>query len=636
MAFNPISIDDEAVGIADVTPLDTLSTASPSGFLHHKIAPRAAVRRCQQRYYFEVQWQVPFPQQSAAPLLYYPAAYKDLLNNPAAVGVMQAELDGMAEGVLPQIPLAYYPLRPGCVHEARAAAKETERRTEELQRQARAAGQLERLTWRPEDVNPDLHPADIKLLDTDLDSSLVLQRDLPSLTLLQRPLYTDTGLVPAEERHTARLARIVPQELRNVSQTQGAAMLPGSPMSPGSPQGPGAASAFEQTDEKSWMYGVRRSFQRVRALDEQYAKFLGDLAHGKLGLDRDAVAHRAITRKLWSLLLEDTTNAQQRDAWHALCRFSCNYGDKPPSDAVRELMVTLTGLRLPQFSTAWQPLFSQYADALDKYVIALPGGMVERKEHLHFSGRELDSFHTGSFQPELTADKLVVRQGTNLGENHMPLPIYPVEVIPVFPSGFEEAARRGVTPANSECGALDFLAESAEDLHHVVLPGAVVTAAHQAGPHVLIGGSNLLVADADVQKAAIQDGDTVSYHTTRENTFESIYSDNTNTASYILRVCEHSHDLAQQSNGGGPSPANLKGAVSLDGRCITYDRVGWQDVYGKAANVELPRVSRHVLMYSNDALKRSRVDVNGVATAAERGDTSAMRRVKVEGQTTNQ
>ncbi|ESL06319.1 hypothetical protein TRSC58_06009 [Trypanosoma rangeli SC58] len=229
MAYNPVSMDDDAMASfaggswrengadPETASEGHMSTASIAGVpvIDPMMTPGEFIRRCQQQYYFEFSWEVPFPRVPASPLLYIPEAFRELLNDASPLGVMQAELDAMSEGVLERIPLAYYLLRPEVVEETRSIAAECEQRVEELQRQATIAGLTERLTWRPEEVNPYLERADAELLDTDIDLNLVLERDKPSLTLLQRPLYTDMGLVSQEQRHLERLARIVPETLRS-------------------------------------------------------------------------------------------------------------------------------------------------------------------------------------------------------------------------------------------------------------------------------------------------------------------------------------------------------------------------------------------------------------------------------------
>ncbi|EPY31566.1 hypothetical protein STCU_03391, partial [Strigomonas culicis] len=124
-----------------------------------------------------------------------------------AVGVTQADLRAMRDGVLERLPLAYYPLRPADLLAARARAEETARQVQHMQAAAHAAGKLHRTMWGPEEVNSALDARDLALLDTDLDSELVERRDLPSLMALQRPLYTEMGAQLPEERHAARLER---------------------------------------------------------------------------------------------------------------------------------------------------------------------------------------------------------------------------------------------------------------------------------------------------------------------------------------------------------------------------------------------------------------------------------------------
>lgn len=598
------------------TPAHTTAAVDTALLLTSKTTPSAAIRRCHQRYYFDFAWSVAFPEQPPAPLLYYPDTYKNLLHDPAAIGVMQAELDAMSDGVLERIPLAYYPLQPGVLEEARAVALETERHVEEMQAKAKATGQLERLTWNAEDVNPHLDRADADLLDTDIDSSLVLQRDLPSLTLLQRPLYTDMGLVPQEQRHAARLARIVPEDLRSLSQAAG---LPGSPMLPGSPQGPGGAVATFETPEgaltkqREWVQEVQRSFKQARTLDQQYDHFVKGLVHGKLGLDRANPDHVQLARQLWRRLFRHTKSSQQREVWNLLCQFSSTYGEKPHAEAVRELMSGLTEKQSPEFIKEWRPLIREYANCVERYVASLKGGVAERKDQLHFSGAELDPLNTGSFQPELVVERLMRRYGTELGENHAALPIYPLDVIPVFPTGFQEAARIGVTAQRSNAGELDFLAESADTLHHIVLPAVSLGVGQPDAPHVLVNGTNLLVADKQSTVQDVTDGATVSYQASKENTFQPLLLDEDNTSSYIVR-------LHRVTGFGGDDGDDLvtagNGAANHEGKYATYDRIGMQDLFTKASNMATPPFHRYVVMYSAETA--SGTVATGTANPAKR------------------
>lgn len=632
MAFNPISIDDDGAlldhhhhhnqrdGNTTISHTNSNARASKAALMGPYTPTTSvpkAVRMLRHHYLMDLNWAVAMPHVPDSPLLYYPAEYTELLTNPAAIGVMQSELDAMECGVLEAIPLAFYPLKPGVVAEARHAAAETAGHTAAASARVRASGQLERVLLRPEDANhPSLTPGDRKLLESELGSDSVLSRENPSLTLLQRPLYTDMGLVSQEERHRERLARIVPQELRHLSCGAG---LPGSPLSPGSPVGGGgggvvqlAAAVFETDAEaeakrKGWVEEVSRSFRQVRAIDVAFDRFLEALTSSKLGLDGGNARHLELARAMWCCLYGNGVAAssnnkeeqqqqqrlpvrKQREVWHALCHFSFTYDDASPAAAEQALLASVQGRRLPRFDSLWRPLLCKYVAAVREHTAALPGGAAGRRALLRFSDVEIDPQASADLTPDVHVGGALQRRGKALGSNHAPLPIFPVEVIPVFPSGFARAGRDGVTPARSADGALDYLAEGAASLRHVILPGATIPVAARSGPHILVGDTNLLVADAASSVADTAAGAAVSYSASVQNTYECLFYDQENTSSYVLRIHGPTSHGQQQEQ-------ELRGATSKDGAYITYDRIGWRDVYAKAPNVRAPAFRRHVLVY---------------------------------------
>ncbi|KEG14703.1 hypothetical protein DQ04_00341180 [Trypanosoma grayi] len=614
MAFNPISMDDDGAmafggarrgdgmdaytapeggegraSIGGVTIIDPMMTAGE------------VIRRCKLQYYFEFSWQVPFPQVPAAPLLYFPEAFGELLNDPTPLGVMQAELDAMSEGVLERIPLAYHLLHPEVVEETRQRAMKCEQLVEEMQQQALAAGLPERLTWRPEEVNPHLEPADAELLDTDIDLHMVLERDKPSLTLLQRPLYTDMGLVPQEQRHLERLARIVPDVLRSQVQSSSSQKpqqmgellsLPGqlgTPIHATEDSTQATFSRGQQGDEasKRWLDGVRKSFRFARTLDSHYEKLLETLARTKLGLDSKNQAAIKLTRRLWHLLFDGTKKNQQRDVWHQLCRFSSNYDGRP--EAADYLERAITSLNLPN-SKMWPELLQEYTELLKEYTSGLQGGADKRKEQLQISGKELDPFEQGAFEPDLQPGPMLRRVGKELGSNRQPAPIFPVEVAPLYPAGCDIAAAAMTAGSDGDAAQLG---ELASELHHVVLPGAVVSEVSRvSGPHALVNNTNLLVSDK-LSGRHLSDGVTVSYHTSRENTFEPLVSDENNTSSYLFQLRNAQQDNTEKS----AAPAGLANA---DGRHVMYRRLGIRNLFVKAPNAEAPPYERYVLMFNEE------------------------------------
>ncbi|ORC90178.1 uncharacterized protein TM35_000092280 [Trypanosoma theileri] len=614
MSFNPISMDDDGVtsfddthrpnGVVSYTDVEgNRANASICGVtvIDPKMSANEFIRRCKLQYYYEFSWRVPFPQVPAAPLLYLPEAFAELLRDPAPLGVMGAELDAMAAGVMERIPLAHPLLRPEEVGAAVRLAAEGEERLAELQRRATAAGLPERLTWKPEEVNPHLNPADAALLDTDIDLNLVLERDKPSLTLLQRPLYTDMGLVPQEQRHLERLARIVPETLRSqipMVASQESERL-GNSMSP--PPGVatqlslaggltqtsivGGKSTVETTEQ--WLDGVRKSFRFARTVDSHYDKLLESVARAKLGLDSNNPVSVKFTRRLWHQLFDSTSKNQQRDVWHQLCRFSSNY-DGSGEESLEQLERSLQPLNLPH-KNVWLELIQEYVDLLRVYTSKLNGGVEKRKEQLQFSGKELDPFEQGAFEPDLQVGSTLRRVGKEFTANRQPVPIFPVEVVPLYPADFDKAAAAASSISTVDQSQTERLGEMETELHHIVLPGAVVSEESKVGgPHALVNDTNLLVVDKKNSRH-LSDGITVSYHTSRENTFESLVTDENNTSSYLFQL--------RNVQGEGSIPT---GFANANGHHVVYRRLGLRKLFVKAPNAEAPPYEKYVLMFGAD------------------------------------
>eukprot|EP00796_Vickermania_ingenoplastis_P000809 gene809-450_t len=186
--------------------------------------------------------------------------------------------------------------------------------------------------------------------------------------------------------------------------------------------------------------------------------------------------------------------------------------------------------------------------------------------------------------PQLPVGALLDRRSRRyFSRNQQPIHIYPVAIAPVYPDGYTEAAKRlrekqqqqqqkkkkrqAAVRTGLEEGEegeedeedFDFLAETAQALDHVVLPGAAVPE-HVSlldGPHMLVNGSKFLCVDAasvrdlqggsgsasrDLQKSADDDlpadGSTLLYHTHRGNNFEPLYTDEENTSSFLFHHFE--------------------------------------------------------------------------------------------------
>nr|CCC89873.1 conserved hypothetical protein [Trypanosoma congolense IL3000] len=543
------------------------------------------IRHCKQKFFFEFSWRVPFPRIPDEPLLYHPDVINEILRDPSPLGIMDAELDAMAIGVLDSIPLAYHLLHPGAVDEARQLSLDHERRLAELRQKNLAAGYADQVMWNPMDANPNLEAADAELLDTDIDLNMVLERDKPSLTLLQRPLYTDMGLVSQEQRHLERLSRIVPEGLRDIFS------LP-SPLESQLQSGSRSASVgleigtsreSAQTTNDQWREGIKKSFRVARAVDTCFDNMIEVLTRTKLGLNSKDPTALALTRRLWSLLFGGTTVEQQTKMWSKICHFSSMYNGRQSS--TDELKDIVEALQLPH-QESWLFFIRDYEKLLREYTKALPGGTSEREEYLKISESDINPPNQGGFKPDLQVGTLLRQQRRDVGPNHQPVPIFPVDVLPLYPAEFDEYAE-----AENEAGSRGNiemrLGEMATTLHHLVLPGAVVgEGCRVGGPHVLVGKTNLLVADkgSDTRPSS---GATVSYHTSRENTFEPLVTDGGNTSSYLFQV----RSVSPMRGADFPGPANAAGHY------VVYRRLAVRDLFVKAPNAEAPPNERYVVAF---------------------------------------
>ncbi|KAK7200036.1 hypothetical protein NESM_000053100 [Novymonas esmeraldas] len=578
MDLHPISIDEDGPtqyrnGVSSATAAAARPAGSrggASGLLNQHSSFGDALRACRNAFYYHTSWSVPYPEVPAVPLLYYPDEYKRLTESPMPVGVMQSELDAMQIGLLDSIPLAYYPLSPNALEEARQAAQRTALRKQLAAAVAAAtddarpapsssAGGAARRARLPQ---ARLDPGDAEIARIVVDADEIQIRNLPSLTHVQRPLYTDIGLVPQEERHAARIARTLPAEAR-----------------------PRDTAVTTADVVRQWRLSVQASFAEAAEVDEDYSRFIREVAHAKLGLDRDSAEHLRLTRSLWSLLYRGTTRRQQRKVWHALCHFSSVYsGASSASESVAatQLLRDTASLDLPRYAADWRPVLLEYTHAVDDYVATLAGGVEQRRESLQFHDRELDQLFTGMVYTNIELGGKLARTNAD----RLKTVVYPVEVVPVYPSGYEQAAALGTAAMRlHDSEELDFLAERDASLHHVLLPDAALPKSAAARPNMLVGGCNLLVAE-DGDFSHVQPGATLRYGVSPENTYQALHQDSANTASYLLRVGQVAADAAARLG------------ANSDGRYVMYDRIGHRDVYQKANNVDSNTLSRYVMMFA--------------------------------------
>ncbi|KPA80470.1 hypothetical protein ABB37_04692 [Leptomonas pyrrhocoris] len=572
MDFNPISIEEEdghtqrPNGVA-VPPIQ--GSRGSSGILNANSTFGDALRMCHNAFYYHTSWSVPYPEVPASPMLYYPDEYRRLVDSPAPLGVMQSELDAMQMGVLDSIPLAYYPLNPTAIEEARLAMQRNllkKKRTEAAATttaatEASPTTNVAAAAAARHGLRGRLAPGDAEIARIIVDPNEIQIRNLPSLTHVQRPLYTDIGLVPQEDRHAARVARTQPKESKPVT-----------------------AAVTTADMLRQWRLDVQASFQEAGQVDAGFARFIAEVAHTKLGLDRTNPRHLHLTRALWSRLFQGTRREQQHKVWYALCRFSSTFDDtRAPEAAVAQMRLDRESLKLPQYAASWFPLLKEYAEAVRDYAASLAGGVEQRRENLQFHDKELDELYSGNVYTNIELDGKLVRTSADRQKSA----IYPVEVLPVYPSGYQRAAEMGPTVLRlQDAEALDFLAERDASLHHVILPDAVLPKSALRRPHMLVGDCNLLVAE-EGDFSSVQPGSTLCYGVSEENAYQSLQKEPLNTASYLLRLEQTVAEAAQPLG------------TNYDGRYVAYDRIGHRDIYQKTNSADSSTLSRYVVMFAD-------------------------------------
>lgn len=268
--------------------------------------------------YFHVQeWQVPWPRPKTTPLLYVPDSIThafDVQNAPTA-----ADLDAMALGLIDSIPLAHDLLYPEQERLRANLSRELEISQTQLAEEA-----LHAPYQTAKERNPSLPDEDFALIDVDFCSSGHGQRNLPSITFLMRPSYTEIGLAPAERREAERRMAVTQPMTAFTSTTVGGggglSMAGGGGSLHLGPHGnTGSLSAAPESTSSSlsqWNVAASRTFKHAKQLDVCYQQWLSDAATLKLGLlhiggknstlSPDDVKN--ITNRIFNLLAYVTSN----------------------------------------------------------------------------------------------------------------------------------------------------------------------------------------------------------------------------------------------------------------------------------------------------------------------------------------
>lgn len=607
----------------------TAPSSSSSALLSSQTPATDALRASLQRFYYDSQWSSPFPQHPSSPLLYLPEAFRKLRWEANSFGVMLSEVEVLSAGLMDDIPLGYYPLKSSDLTRCWLKAEETHRNVLKRQAERHSGAPMEKAT----DANPSIDAEDAAILETTIDCTFELQRHWPSLTLLlQRPTYTEMSAESPEQRHHSRLRRMVPG---GGGMTQDAAQQETN-YQLSSPSRPTAGEAEEEgtnggaggSAEAQWKTGVHQSFRFARRLDTQFEAFVKELTVKKFGLDGQQLAHRQCALQAWQQVMAVNPVPKRLKLWGRLLRFSTQYGGPPPNGASY-----FQAIRAMDY-TPWRPMLRVYTSLLDTYVRDSPERLRARRAALAILPEECGEKGAINLTPITAAGEWAARRTAGHAADAAAAPggpaggLYPVRILPVFPSGYTETAHQvhqrqqqlggeRISPRESET---ERLGERAQALSHVCLPGAVVSeeVCLRGGPHLLVNGSSLLCAAAEPSASqanksststtaseVVRDGDTVAYHTLKGNTFEPLYIDDDNTSSYLFSVRNQQQlqagagfeaELQQQQAQTGQS--YLCGETGLDGSVVCYDRVGVREYFQKAALAAQLPYDEYVVSFS--------------------------------------
>eukprot|EP00742_Colponemidia_sp_Colp-10_P018276 GILJ01021102.1.p1 GENE.GILJ01021102.1~~GILJ01021102.1.p1 ORF type:complete len:771 (-),score=148.85 GILJ01021102.1:60-2069(-) len=221
----------------------------------------------------------------------------------------------MALGLIDSIPLAHDLLYPEQERRRTNLSRELEISQTQLAEEA-----LHAPYQTAKERNPSLPDEDFALIDVDFCSTGHGQRDLPSITFLMRPSYTEIGLAPAERREEERRMAVA-QSMAPLTQAPSVAggMMSGSLPSGslagatqyGSQSGTGESGGLSQ-----WNVAASRTFKHAKQLDVCHQKWIDDAAILKFGLlhvpghnsSLTADDVKTITSRIFNLIAYVTSN----------------------------------------------------------------------------------------------------------------------------------------------------------------------------------------------------------------------------------------------------------------------------------------------------------------------------------------
>lgn len=497
------------------------------------------------------QYSLPFPEYPSVPLLYPPPVLQEAFDFPRGVSALDIEV--MSTGLVEAIPLCPPPVTLAAHQKLSAVAEAT--------RQHAVA--LDKIYYTAQEANPLLTDEDFQLVDTDLDRSILESRNLPNLRSLMKPTYTEIGLVQASVRAATRDERLHPsweQRVADVEAMRAATPTAHTPtrlaatdvagggnassaflLGPTTPRGTHVVDALKLFTE-----GTKASFNHARLLDESFLFFLRFIAASKLGViaattNGDAaaavIAGRSLATSQQQTAEEEagltitylclrqlqlrTSDTARQDVWTALRNAAVD-----PANTLATLP-SLVG-DLTTGNAGWAQLAARFAAQRSATGATAAVRPYTPAQELSRDGKSL----------------LFVCKDDSVAQDRQLLPmrhptkanVYPVDVIPIFPSNYEETVTHSGTSAGGS--AATALAGDAKGLTRLTMLGCT---RRPAGYHLVSDGELFESCSAPTLHGTRHFASIVGRRH-RNDRFESIQLEDgvkrVSTSSVLFHVCQ--------------------------------------------------------------------------------------------------
>lgn len=225
------------------------------------------------------EWSVVFPAPLTDKLLHYiPPCIENATSFPGTsqdktTSSFSAHLVGdtemLSHGMLEEIPLAHYLMFPEQDREYEESSKQVEQRNKEA-----VEAHLNTPFRNAKDRNPNLPAEDFALVDVDF-ATPHKSRQLPSLSFLVNPVYTEIGFRTAKQRHQDRLSALAGVNSAAVGGDSSDAL---------SPATGGTPSATPEDRSTKWKNQLITTFKNAKAFDASFDGLLVEIAAKKLGI----------------------------------------------------------------------------------------------------------------------------------------------------------------------------------------------------------------------------------------------------------------------------------------------------------------------------------------------------------------